>query len=154
MDEKHYISKEKKQELEAELAELKGPKRKAVLDTLAFAKSLGDLSENAEYHNARDEQAKLEERVAHIETILKHAVIVTKHTKDFVSIASTVTVQKVGEKEKRSFLIVGSEEADMAAGKLSNTSPLGSALMTHKVGDIVACATPRGEMKYKIVEIA
>jgi transcription elongation factor GreA len=96
---KNYISPEKKKELELELGELKGPARQKVLDALAFAKSLGDLSENAEYHNAREEQGRLEERIGQIEEILQNSEVVTSHTTSSVGVGSVVTVRKEKEKE-------------------------------------------------------
>ncbi len=148
-----YISPDKKKDLEAELAELKGPKRQEVLDALSFARSLGDLSENAEYHNARDEQARLEERIAKIEEVLRNSVIVTKHSTAAVSVGSVVTVKKKGDKESRVFTIVGGEEADMAAGKISNNSPIGAALMGKKKGETAVIKTPKGETEYTISDI-
>lgn len=153
MEEKHYLSSEKKKELEAELLELQGPKRKAILDSLAFAKSLGDLSENAEYHNAREEQARLEERIFQIETILRNSTVVTSHQKNEVSVGSHVKVKRQGEKEDKEFIIVGSEEADMANGKVSHNSPIGDALIGKKVGDSISVVTPKGEVAYTVTEI-
>ena len=115
-----YITKEKKEELEQELAELQGPKRKEIIAALEYAKSLGDLSENAEYHQAREEQGKLEERIKRIEQILRSSQVVTATTGDIVGIGSKVTVEKEGSADKKIYQIVGSEEADMAQGKISN----------------------------------
>ena len=153
MSEINYISTEKKKELEAELQELKGPKRKAVIESLEFAKSLGDLSENAEYHQAREEQGRLEERIQKIEALLKDAHVVTRHTTSQVGVGSHVTVKKKGDKESRIFTIVGSEEADTLTGKISNNSPLGEALLGKKEGDHVSISTPKGEVTYTITEI-
>jgi transcription elongation factor GreA len=149
----NYISAEKKKELEAELQDLKGTKRKAIIEALEFAKSLGDLSENAEYHQAREEQGRLEERIAKIEALLKDAEVVTKHSTTVVSIGSKVFVEKKGEKGTREFMLVGSEEADMAAGKISNNSPLGIALIGKKENDSVEITTPKGKVVYKIIDI-
>lgn len=153
MDEKHYLSSEKKKELEAELIDLQGPKRKAILDSLAFAKSLGDLSENAEYHNAREEQARLEERIFQIETILRNSTVITSHQKNEVSVGSHVKVKREGEKENKEFTVVGSEEADMANGKVSHNSPIGEALIGKKVGDTLCVTTPKGKVTYTVTEI-
>lgn len=149
----NYISTEKKKELEAELQDLKGTKRKAIIEALEFAKSLGDLSENAEYHQAREEQGRLEERIAKIESLLKDAQVVTKHSTSVVSVGSKVFVEKKGEKGTREFMIVGSEEADMAVGKISNNSPLGIALIGKKENDSVEITTPKGPVIYKIIDI-
>lgn len=148
-----YITPEKKEELEAELSELKGTKRKTILEALEFAKSLGDLSENAEYHQAREEQGKLEERISTIEEILKSSIVVTKHHSTKVEVGSTITVQKGGSSEKQVYTIVGSEEADMATGKISNHSPLGQALHGKKKGDTASFETPKGAIQYKIIDI-
>lgn len=155
MDEsKYYISIEKKESLEKELKELSGPKRQAILDTLAYAKSLGDLSENAEYHQAREEQSKLEERIAEIDDILKNAVIVKKTSGDTVSIGSTVKVIKKSDKTERIFNVVGSGESDMATGKISHKSPIGEALMGKKKGDSVFVLTPGGQVEYAIKDLS
>jgi transcription elongation factor GreA len=114
---------------------------------------LGDLSENAEYHQAREEQGRLEERIAKIEALLKDAEVVTKHSTTVVSIGSKVFVEKKGEKGTREFMLVGSEEADMAAGKISNNSPLGIALIGKKENDSVEITTPKGKVVYKIIDI-
>ena len=147
-----FITQEKKSLLEAELGELSGVKRREVLKNLEYAKGLGDLSENAEYHQARDEQGRLEDRIAHIQKILKESVVVERHKSDSVEVGSKATVEKDG-KEKIIFRIVGSEEADMAQGKISNHSPLGIALMGKRPGDEVSLKTPKGISKYKIVSI-
>ena len=153
MNSGHYISEDKYAELEKELAELKGPRRKQILESLAFAKSLGDLSENAEYHNARDEQARLEDRIIKIEEILKSSKIVSHNKGTVVEVGSTVVVKKGKEKETKTFVIVGSEEADMLRGKISNNSPLGEALLGKKKGDIATFATPKGTIEYTIVSV-
>jgi transcription elongation factor GreA len=152
--EKEYITAEKKAELELELKDLKGPKRREILDALEFAKSLGDLSENAEYHQAREEQGKLEERIAKIEHLLLNSTLIKKHHSNQVEVGATVTVQKVGTKDSKVFEVVGSEEADTTVGKISNRSPLGMALFGGKKGDTVSFMSPSGEVKYTIVDIA
>src|ERR1035437_839430 len=107
-----YITEEKRIALLAELKDLKGPKRREILDTLEYAKSLGDLSENAEYHQAREDQGKLEERIAKIEKILQSSQTVKGGGGDMIEIGSKVEVQKDGSKEIKNYVIVGSEEAD------------------------------------------
>ena len=153
MDQEEYISQEKRDELEKELIDLKGPRRKEILDSLEFSKSLGDLSENAEYHQAREDQRKLEERIVKIENIIKNFKIIKKHHSERVETGTTVVVQKEGMKDNRKFQIVGSEEADMSEGKISNRSPLGIALFGKKKGDSVSFESPSGIIKYKIIEI-
>ena len=148
-----YITPEKRKDLEAELVLLQTTKRREILDALEFAKSLGDLSENAEYHQAREEQGKLEERIASIEHILQNSIVIKKHHSTKVDVGSTVTVLKDGEKNNQTFHIVGSEEADFATGKISNNSPLGIALHGKEAGDMATFKSPKGIIKYKIISI-
>ena len=136
-----------------ELAQLKSVKRKEIIEKLDYAKSLGDLSENAEYHQAREEQGKLEDRIRELEAILKSAVVVEKHSSSLVEIGATVTIQKEEKKKKKTYQIVGSQEADMLTNKISNNSPLGQALYGKKKGEIAEVVTPKGITKYKIVSI-
>ena len=150
-----YLTLEKKNELEAELANLKSVRRKEIADALEYAKSLGDLSENAEYHQAREDQANCEDRINHIEQILKNAVIMGgNQVAGVVHVGSTVTVQKKGSKEEKTFALVGSEEADSISGRISNESPLGAALLGKKKGDKVTVIAPKGEIEYTVVHVA
>lgn len=148
-----YLTKEKYSEFVSELEELKTSKRQEIAKNLEYARSLGDLSENAEYHDARDAQAKLEDRINHLESVLKSVEIIKKHHSDSVEMGSTVTVQKKGDKDKKEFDIVGPEEADMLSGKISNTSPLGTALLGTKKGETFTFETPRGSVEYKVLSI-
>ena len=148
-----YLSKEKVTELKAELDHLRNTRRKEIAENLEFAKSLGDLSENAEYIQAREDQAKTEERIMFIEESLKNAVVVTKHHSSLVEVGSTVVVEKEESGVKQTFQIVGSEEADMKQGKISYKSPLGEALYGKKKSDKVTFKTPSGINNYKIVDI-
>lgn len=152
MDGKEYITKEKHKELQQELDQLISTKRKEVAEQLESAKSLGDLSENAEYHEARDEQAKVEARIAHIEHLLTHAEIIKHKKGDVVEAGSKVTIQN-GKKEKKTWELVGPEEADMPAGKLSYSSPLGSALVGKTKDDSFSFETPKGKVTYKIISV-
>lgn len=149
-----YLTPEKKIELENELNHLMTVRRKEIADALEYAKGLGDLSENAEYHQAREDQANCEERIAHLEQILKNAEVIDKHHAGIVEVGSTVTILKKGEKDERQFMLVGSEEADSFSGKISNESPIGSALLGKKKGDEVKVSTPKGETVYTIKAIA
>ncbi len=150
-----YITEDKKVELEKELLDLKGPKRKEILDTLEYAKSLGDLKENAEYHQAREDQGKLEDRILKIEKILQSCEVVSgKGGGDTVDIGSAVSVQKENTKDVKVYTIVGSEESNMAEGKISNRSPFGEALFGKKKGDKVSFTTPNGVVNYKIINVA
>lgn len=137
-----------------ELKDLKGPKRKEILESLEYAKSLGDLSENAEYHQVREEQGKLEERITKIARILESSQTVKGGGGDIIEIGSKVVVQKEGDKEEKKYVIVGSEEADMTNGKISNKSPFGKALFGKKKGDKVSFKTPSGLVDYKILDVS
>jgi len=158
-----YITKEKRKALEIELKDLRGPKRKEILASLEYAKSLGDLSENAEYHQTREDQGKLEERIAKIEQILQSSQTVSSGGGEVIEVGSTVIVQKEENKginkdlsapaEKKTYIIVGSEEADMTAGKISNRSPVGVALLGKKKGDNVSFKTPNGTVNYQIIDV-
>ncbi|HYC82930.1 MAG TPA: transcription elongation factor GreA, partial [Candidatus Paceibacterota bacterium] len=147
-----YLSKEKHQELQQELIRLKTIDRKEVAQHLEDAKALGDLSENAEYHEARERQADIEDRISQIEDMLKNAVIVSQHHSSTVEVGSSLTVKKEGASEMEC-MIVGTEEANSIDGKISHQSPLGMALMGHKAGDTVVVATPKGPVNYTIVKL-
>ncbi|MEI7709514.1 MAG: transcription elongation factor GreA [bacterium] len=149
-----YITKEKRKALEVELEDLKGPRRKEILANLEYAKSLGDLSENAEYHQTREDQGKLEERISKIEEILKSSETIHATGGDVVGLGSTVVVQKEDSKDKKTYVIVGSEDADMATGKISHKSPFGEALLGHKKGGSISFKTPGGVVNYKIVDVS
>ena len=153
MDEIHYITEEKKEALIEELNHLKTAKRKEILESLESAKALGDLSENAEYHQAREEQGKTEDRINQIDYMLQSAVVVKKHHSTKVEIGTTVDVKKENSKENVTYSIVGAEEADMTKNKISNKSPLGEALFGKSKGDSVSITTPKGLVKYTIVNI-
>ena len=150
---KEYITKENKEALETELKELTGPRRKEIIAAVEYAKSLGDLSENAEYHSAREDQAKMQDRINIIENILKYAVVVNHASNGTINIGSTVVIQKDGEANTRTFVLVGSEETDMLSGKISYKSPIGAALYGKKKGDMVTVSTPRGDMDYQIMSV-
>jgi transcription elongation factor GreA len=153
MDEPNYITEDKKKSLIEELNTLKTVKRKEILESLEAAKALGDLSENAEYHQAREDQGKTEDRINQIEYMLQSAVVVKKHHSTKVEIGTTVNVKKENSKDTVTYSIVGAEEADMKANKISNKSPLGEALFGKSKGDIVTISTPKGLVKYTLVEI-
>jgi len=151
MNEHEYLTKEKFDEFTAELAELKGTRRKEVAESLEYAKSLGDLSENAEYHEARDVQATIEDRIAKLEELLKNATVISSHETSAVNIGSVVTVEKDGKKSI--YTIVGSEEANVISNKISIKSPFGQAIMSKKKGEIFSFKAPNGELSYKVVDI-
>lgn len=150
---RQYLTKEKMQEFKKELDYLRTEKRKEVAENLDYAKKLGDLSENAEYNEARQEQAEIEDRINHLETLIKTAVIIDDQHGDTVGVGSTVKVKKDGESEARTYKIVGSEEADMANGKVSNLSPLGASLLGKKKGEHFSFTTPKGKVTYTLISI-
>lgn len=154
MDTTKYLTEEKYKELEKELIELKTVRRKEVAQSLEYARSLGDLSENAEYQEARELQATIEDRISTIENTLKTAEIMHETRGDNVSMGSEVTVEKGDTKTKLKFKIVGSDEVNTTEGKISNHSPLGSVLIGKTKGDIVSVQTPKGAISYKIVAVA
>jgi len=148
-----YFSEEGLVKLKAELEESKTTKRREIADRLEYAKTLGDLSENSEYQEAKESQIMNESRVAELEDILRRAVVVKKGIpKDTVEISSSVEVE-MEDGSHRSFTIVGSQESAPDEDKISNESPLGKALLKHKVGDEVVVRIPRGDAKYKVVRI-
>mgnify|MGYP003394725132 FL=1 len=151
--ETEYLTKQKFGELEKELEFLKTTKRKEVADALEYAKSLGDLSENQEYQEARDSQAVLEDRINRLDMILKSASIVSTQSVDVVGVGSVITVEKSVDKTRKSYTLVGSEEANATLGKISVRSPLGVAAVGKKKGESFSFETPSGIMSYKIIDI-
>lgn len=151
MNEHEYLTKEKFDEFTDELADLKGKRRKEVAESLEYAKSLGDLSENAEYHEARDIQATIEDRIAKLEELLKTATVVSSHNTNVVNVGSVVTVEK--NRQKFTYTIVGSEEASVISNKISIKSPFGQAILNRKRGDTFSFKAPSGELSYKVVDI-
>lgn len=149
------VSQEKFDEMVKELDTLKTVRRTEIAKNLEYARSLGDLSENAEYQEARDLQAATEERIRRLEDLVKRAHIVTDgKKKDVVGFGSTVVIKKDGGADKHEYMIVGSEEADMRAHKLSHVSPLGAALMGKKKGDVFTFETPNGKQTYTIEKVS
>jgi len=149
------VSQEKFDEMVAELENLKTVRRTEIAKNLEYARSLGDLSENAEYQEARELQAATEERIRRLEDLIKRAKIVTDgKKKDIVGFGSVVSILKEGSKEAHEYTIVGSEEADMRVRKLSHVSPLGSALMGKKKGDVFTFETPNGKQTYTVQKVA
>lgn len=149
------VSQEKFDEMVRELEHLKTVRRTEIAKSLEYARSLGDLSENAEYQEARDLQAATEERVKRLEDIVKRAEITTDHKKkDVVGFGSQVTIKKDGTSDTHEYTIVGSQEADMREKKLSHISPLGAALMGKKKGEVFTFETPAGKQTYTIERIS
>ena len=146
-----YISTERLEELRLELADLKTVKRVEIAERLKAAKDYGDLSENAEYSEARDEQAKIEARIAELEEVVKNAVTTRKECGDVAKVGCTLTVKKNGE--TKTFSLVGTYEAKPEEGKISDESPLGKAFVGKKAGDQVVVSTPAGPITYEIVKV-
>ena len=155
MKKEYKMSAERKEELQKELTYLKTVREKEVADLIKEARGFGDLSENSEYDEAKNEQGKLYSRIAELEDILLHAVIVDEsEDSDKISIGSVVTVTELGSgKQIPAYRIVGSQEADVMARAVSEDSPFGKALMGHKAGDEVAVDAPRGVIRYRIEKI-
>ena len=145
------ITTEGKKELEAELDQLKA-RRGDIADKIAEARDYGDLSENAEYDAAREEQGLVESRIAEIEDILMNAELIKGGSKTKVSLGSTVEL-KTGKKSV-TYTVVGPVEANPLEGKISNESPIGEALFGKKVGDSATITTPKGDVTYEIVTIS
>lgn len=154
MSEQPYLTHEGAQRLRAELEELKGPAREEMARRLRAAIQMGDLSENADYHKAKEDQAFLEGRINELEYLLKNAIIVDRnnHSGDVVDIGVKVTIQESSEPPE-TYYLVGAKEANPSQGRISNESPIGRVLMGHRVGDTVTAETPAGAITFKILEI-
>ncbi|HAV76135.1 MAG TPA: transcription elongation factor GreA [Anaerolineae bacterium] len=147
-----YLTPEGEAKLKAELAELTGAKRQELAERLRSAIQMGDLSENADYHKAKEDQSFLEGRIQEIEAILRTATIVERKQTDIAGVGSKITIQEE-DYDPETFYLVGAKEADPRNGKISNESPFGKALMDHKVGEVVEAETPGGKVKLKILKI-
>lgn len=148
-----YLTNDKYNELKKELEYLKLERRKEVAEHLEYSKKLGDLSENAEYHQAREEQAEVENRISRLENIIKNSVMIGTGDSEVITIGSTFRLQKEGDNKSYIYTLVGSEESDMSLGKISNLSPLGIALLGHKKGEKVTVNAPKGKIVYTIESI-
>ncbi len=154
MSEQPYLTTEGAQRLRAELEELKGPARNEMASRLRAAIQMGDLSENADYHKAKEDQAFLEGRISELEYLLKNAIIVDRnnHSGEVVDIGVKVTIQESSEPPE-TYYLVGAKEADPRSGKISNESPIGRALIGKRVGERATAQTPGGEISLKILAI-
>jgi transcription elongation factor GreA len=153
MSQPNYLTPEGEAKLASELRELKGPKREELSKRLRSAIQMGDLSENADYHKAKEDQGFLEGRIQELEAILRNAIII-KETKSsgVIFIGSHVTIQE-SDFDPETYHLVGPTEADPRNGRISYESPIGRALMDKKVGDIAEADTPGGKLKFKIIRI-
>ncbi len=153
MAEPTYLTAEGAERLKKELEELKGPRREELARRLRSAIQMGDLSENADYHKAKEDQGFLEGRIMELEYKLRNAVIIDQNgNRDEVAIGNRVTIQE-GNAPTETYHVVGAQEADPRNGRISNESPIGRALMGHKVGEVVEAETPGGKLHFKILKI-
>ena len=148
------LTKEGYEEIKEELNDLINVKRPANIEAIKEARALGDLSENADYDAARNEQAEIEAKIKKLETILEDVQIIESVNTDEVGVGTTVKIAYVGDEEDiDQYKIVGSQEADPFESKISNESPIAKALMGHKVGDTVSVESPNGSYEVKVIEI-
>ena len=154
MGEGPYLTSEGAERLKVELADLKGPQREALSKRLRFAIQQGDLSENADYHKAKEDQAFLEGRIQELEYLLKNATIIeaTSGVREVVEVGATVTVQEE-DFDPETYYIVGAKEADPRNGRISNESPIGRAVIGARQGEVVTAETPGGQVRLKIIRI-
>ena len=148
-----YLTQEGLDELKNELDNLINVKRPENIQAIKEARSLGGLSENAEYDAARNEQAQIEGRIKQLEKMLENVSIISEVSKDKVGIGNTVTIKYVDDDEEDEYKIVGSQEADPFESRISNESPIAKALFDHKVGDVVTVESPNGSYEIEIIEI-
>jgi transcription elongation factor GreA len=147
------MSQEGYDKLVAELQRLESVERPKASAAIAEARDKGDLSENSEYDEAKNEQGKLYSKIAEIKDLIENAVITENGTGNSVVMGSRITVREVGEEETESFQIVGSQEADPIRGRISDESPLGRSLMGHVKGDKVTFEAPVGVLHYEIISV-
>lgn len=147
-----YLTREGLEDLREKLHELKTVRRREIADAIHSAKEQGDLSENAEYVSAKEEQRRIEQQIAELEATVKHAQIIKKSSTSQVEVGNTVTLNCAGL--QRIYRIVGSNEADPLSGKISNESPMGQALLNKRRGDKVSIPAPGGAKDCEIIEIS
>lgn len=153
MTQTNYLTPEGEAKLKAELEELKGAKREELSKRLRSAIQMGDLSENADYHKAKEDQGFLEGRIQELDAILRSSIIIEKTAgKGLVTIGATITIQE-DNFDPETYHLVGAAEADPRNGKISHESPIGRAILDKKVGDIAEAETPGGKIKFKILKI-
>ena len=148
-----YLTQEGLDSLKKELDDLINIRRPENIQAIKEARSLGDLSENAEYDAARNEQAQIEARIKQLEKMLENVSIISEVNTDSVGIGNTVSIKYVDDDEEDEYMIVGSQEADPFESKISNESPIAQALFNHKVGDVVTVESPNGNYEVEIVNI-
>ena len=155
MAKEYKLSAERLEELKSELTYLKTVREKEVADQIKEARSFGDLSENSEYDEAKNEQGKLYSRIAEIENILANHVVIEEHKEDHdtVRLGATITVLDMEFQEKETYQVVGSQEADPMNGRISEESPFGKALLGKAVGEDVIVEAPAGVIHYQVIDI-
>ena len=153
MTEEVYVTEQGLEDMKKELEYLKMEKRPAVIEALKEARALGDLSENAEYDAARNEQSEVENRIVTLEKQIENAIVIENRGNDKVNVGNTVEIEYVEDKEKEKYTIVGIKEADPFENKISNESPIAQAIMGAKLGETRAVASPNGEYQVKITSI-
>ena len=151
---KTYLTEDGLEELKKELEYLKTEKRPEVINALKEARALGDLSENAEYDAARNDQAQVEARIQELEVMIEKAEIIKEVDTTSVSLGTKVTIEYLDDNEQEEYSIVGSKEADPFTNKISNESPIARAILGHKVGDVVSVDSPNGKYDVKVVLIS
>lgn len=149
-----YLTAEGLEEIKKELDVLKLEKRPEIITALKEARAQGDLSENAEYDAARNDQAVVEARIQELEAMVEKAIIITEVNTDVVSLGTKVTIEYVEDNEQEEYSIVGSKEADPFTNKISNESPIARAIMGAKVGAVVSVDSPNGKYEVRILNIA
>ncbi len=154
LDKAIYLTKEGYEEIKGELDYLINVKRPENIVAIKEARALGDLSENADYDAARNDQAELEARIKKLQAIVDNVTIIDEVSTDQVGVGTTVKISYVDDEDTDSYRIVGSQEADPFESKISNESPIAKALMGHKVGDIVSVESPNGNYEVKVIEIS
>jgi len=152
MNEEYLLTKEGAEKMRTELADMKTRQRDDISKRLRIAIQQGDLSENADYHKAKEDQAFLEGKIKEYEEVLAGAKIIQESNSGAIDVGSWVTIQEQNQPEER-YQVVGATEANPRHGRISNESPIGSALLGHRVGDLVVVKTPRGEMKFKVLKV-
>lgn len=153
-DKSTLLTKDGLKKLQDELENLKKVRRREVAERLKEAISYGDLSENSEYEEAKNEQAFVEGRILELEEQIKHAEVIKSHKASVVQLGATVKIRDLETNENMEYVIVGSTEADPMGGRISNESPLGAALLDKKVGEEIEVIAPKGLMKYKVVSLS
>lgn len=148
-----YLTQEGLENVKEELKVLKLENRPEIIRAIKEARALGDLSENADYHSAREEQAFIESRIQELEALVDNAIIIKKNRKDEIGIGSTIVIEYTEDKEQEEYTIVGSKETNPSENKISNESPIAKSIIGHKKGEILTVDSPNGKYEIKIIEI-